>query len=429
MGNKTVYCLDCEKDFQKALQKHSFEILSGSLGYRRGSGKFIRLKEPPNECDVIIFNLTNPACFDRTDWGPDGKNDNYRCTIVDKVNKSMYLTLTGGAYTGHKKYPKFRLIQESQIDSNRFRFHYAHLQKAISVGGIDCIYYLNPIFMFPSLYYVPKWTGFAFETETTKSRKWVINKDVTKICKSLGEIGKGELKLCSPIEFKLLELQPYSYKEMKLVKTDLLINNVNECLAAIVKFGRGFVYFLPPFTDSVKATVKLINDILPNFKQSFHEWEQQKIKETKVAVQTSQKLTMVGELLPLSMFNNTRGYIIKVVTQINGCYVNEFYDACAAMLRRLIETLIIEIYETSGGLDEIKSQREIIQLEKLIEKIFNDPKVHISRNVRKTLNQIKVLGDTGSHNRKVNLKKDNIDDLKTELKIAIEELMQNIKFR
>ena len=46
-----------------------------------------------------------------------------------------------------------------------------------------------------------------------------------------------------------------------------------------------------------------------------------------------------------SLVANTRGYIERVVAQINGTYENGWYDGCAVMIRRLLETLIVEAFE------------------------------------------------------------------------------------
>ncbi len=44
------------------------------------------------------------------------------------------------------------------------------------------------------------------------------------------------------------------------------------------------------------------------------------------------------QVLPHSVVRGTRGYIERVVNQANGAYENGWYDACAVMLRRLVET-------------------------------------------------------------------------------------------
>ena len=47
----------------------------------------------------------------------------------------------------------------------------------------------------------------------------------------------------------------------------------------------------------------------------------------------------------MALVRNTRGYIEKVSHQINGSYQHGWYDASSVMIRRLMETLIIECYE------------------------------------------------------------------------------------
>src|SRR5437868_4908031 len=60
--------------------------------------------------------------------------------------------------------------------------------------------------------------------------------------------------------------------------------------------------------------------------------------------------------LPEAVWKPTRGYIEKVCEQLNGCYQFGFYDAASVMMRRLVETLIIEAYETLKREAEVKDQ-------------------------------------------------------------------------
>ena len=50
-------------------------------------------------------------------------------------------------------------------------------------------------------------------------------------------------------------------------------------------------------------------------------------------------------VIPTALVRGTRGYIERVANQVNGAYENGWYDACAVMIRRLLETLIIEAFE------------------------------------------------------------------------------------
>ena len=55
--------------------------------------------------------------------------------------------------------------------------------------------------------------------------------------------------------------------------------------------------------------------------------------------------SVTQSVLPFSVVRNTRGYIERIANQVNGTYENGWYDACTVMIRRLLETLIIEAFE------------------------------------------------------------------------------------
>ena len=79
-------------------------------------------------------------------------------------------------------------------------------------------------------------------------------------------------------------------------------------------------------------------------------------------------------VLPTSVVRNTRGYLEKVANQINGCYERAWYDACAVMIRRLIETLIIEVYEHYKIAQNIKGPSgDFFFLRDLITSLLNEP--------------------------------------------------------
>lgn len=57
-------------------------------------------------------------------------------------------------------------------------------------------------------------------------------------------------------------------------------------------------------------------------------------------------------VISASLFQNAKGYILKVVVQLNASYHYSLFDCCAVMCRRLLETLIIEAYEALNRTDE-----------------------------------------------------------------------------
>ena len=61
-----------------------------------------------------------------------------------------------------------------------------------------------------------------------------------------------------------------------------------------------------------------------------------------------------NDLFPISLLENTRGYLEKIAAQACICYDLGLYDASLVMTRKLIETLIIECYEKYGIESRIK---------------------------------------------------------------------------
>jgi len=135
-------------------------------------------------------------------------------------------------------------------------------------------------------------------------------------------------------------------------------------------------------------------------------------------------LKLSDSVLPREIFSNTRGYIEKVVVQINSSYDHGLYDCCAVMCRRLGETLIIEIYESQGRASEIKGADDnFLMLNGLLGVLNKDRTVHIGRNAKRGLEGLKDLGDKSAHNRRFNARKPDIDGIKSDLRTVVEELL------
>src|SRR5690554_804076 len=99
-------------------------------------------------------------------------------------------------------------------------------------------------------------------------------------------------------------------------------------------------------------------------------------------------------VVPRSIVRGTRRYIERVANQVNGCYENGWYDACAVMLRRLIETLIIEAFEKHSIETKIKnSQGDFLYLRDLVSRSLAETSWNLSRNCKQALPKLKDIGD------------------------------------
>ncbi len=129
-------------------------------------------------------------------------------------------------------------------------------------------------------------------------------------------------------------------------------------------------------------------------------------------------------VLPNSLFRGTRGYIEKVVHQINRSYSSTCFDACAVMIRRLIETLIIEAFEHHGRSNRIQDANgDYFYLERLISVTLSETKWNLGRNTKSALQKLKKIGDLSAHSRRYNAHRQYIDDIIIDLRTASEELL------
>lgn len=129
------------------------------------------------------------------------------------------------------------------------------------------------------------------------------------------------------------------------------------------------------------------------------------------------------QILPVAIVQNAPGYYRMLIIQVNGCYENGWYDACSVMLRKFLESIIVEIYIKTNRADEIKKDGEFIPLEKLIDYVSNDPKLHFGRDTKKLFLEIKKIGDRAAHARYYLSTKQDIEIIRSNFRVAASELL------
>lgn len=132
------------------------------------------------------------------------------------------------------------------------------------------------------------------------------------------------------------------------------------------------------------------------------------------------------ELFSPDLVKNTPSYIQKIAKQIILCYNYALFDSCLVMLRKLIESLIIECYEKNKIQQRVQDIRtgNYFFLGDLITHFIAEKTWTLSRNTKGALPKIKKHADLSAHNRRFNAKKNDIDQIKLELRIVIEELVK-----
>lgn len=130
------------------------------------------------------------------------------------------------------------------------------------------------------------------------------------------------------------------------------------------------------------------------------------------------------QFLSEGIWKKTRGYIERVCVQLNGAYYHGYFDCAAVMSRRLVEILIIESYEELKREDEIKSSDgNYHMLGELINRANASGGLSLGMEAKKALTKIKKLGNRSAHNRRYYAKKPDLDPIRDELRICVEELL------
>lgn len=134
---------------------------------------------------------------------------------------------------------------------------------------------------------------------------------------------------------------------------------------------------------------------------------------------------VTDSIIPSDWVKGTRRYLEKLVLQMNGCNDSGFYDAASVMCRRLMESLIIEVYIHQSRKNEIQDAAgNFLGLERLIAKVCNDSKVTLGRNAAKTMQAIKELGDTAAHDRTYIVVQEDLSAQVTQYRILVAALLR-----
>lgn len=136
------------------------------------------------------------------------------------------------------------------------------------------------------------------------------------------------------------------------------------------------------------------------------------------------------EYFPLELLNNTRQYLVSIATQAVGCYKHRLYDACFIMSRKLLEALLLELFERHKLSDKIKDKQtgNFFYLSMLIDSFKSETTWNVSRNTKTSLPNLKKMGDLRTHNRRYIARKGDVDELKNDFRVVLEELVHLIDF-
>ncbi len=130
--------------------------------------------------------------------------------------------------------------------------------------------------------------------------------------------------------------------------------------------------------------------------------------------------------LPEPIWRNTRGYVEEICRELNGCFRQAYYNAAAVMLRRLLETLVIEAYEHLGRETEIKDGGgNYLMLSDLAERACGEKGhkgLNLGRDSRSALKDARSVGNWSAHARRFLAQARDLTKIQDGVRLLVQEL-------
>ncbi|SEO01206.1 hypothetical protein SAMN04488134_103115 [Amphibacillus marinus] len=136
-----------------------------------------------------------------------------------------------------------------------------------------------------------------------------------------------------------------------------------------------------------------------------------------------------SELLEESKFCGKRKYLDKLIHQINHSYAHNCYDACAVLMRRLFEVALVLSFQHYNIDDDIKNKSDsgYIMLEGIVKNAKNNKTLKLSR-IKNEFDTFRKVGNFSAHNITYTAGKKDIDDIKLNYRVMLEELFNKSGF-
>lgn len=148
-----------------------------------------------------------------------------------------------------------------------------------------------------------------------------------------------------------------------------------------------------------------------------YKFELQELKSISVEVISD------SSILPDTLLEGKRVYIQKFGKQINAAYSHNIFDACAVLMRRMVEICLIHTYENLGIESQIKSGADSYKdLKYIIKDALTDSKVKLTKESKACLDEFRELGNLSAHQLYYNCKIEEINKVKLKFRLLIEEL-------
>lgn len=237
-----ILCVDTDGATADSLRAAGHEVFAGTLGYIDGHP---RLAMPPHEVDLVVCDLSQPARFDSTWWGP-GRNDNFQCTIVPNPPVQWIRT-------SERVLPRYQILERSQMHPPPpGSFGPAEILRAVSQGGVPFIFMLNPEWLQHSGYYGPDVTRLLWRFHLTRAERVEVSGPLAAVFPEV----ERDLRFMRPLQFEITDgPRPVGANGLTMTVHNVVTNAVDQRFGQVVEVGKGTIWAVPRLEDNAAFLV------------------------------------------------------------------------------------------------------------------------------------------------------------------------------
>lgn len=139
---------------------------------------------------------------------------------------------------------------------------------------------------------------------------------------------------------------------------------------------------------------------------------------------TSEEVESGDSVLPLPIYEGTRGFVELLAKQINASFEYNIFDGSAVLMRRLVEVLLILAYEHNHIEAEIiDANGKFVPLERIMANAKVNAKLRLSRDSKAMLDEMRSLGNFSAHKIYFNCRRADIERVRGNYRATVEELL------
>lgn len=130
-----------------------------------------------------------------------------------------------------------------------------------------------------------------------------------------------------------------------------------------------------------------------------------------------------SELIDESKFCGKRGFLDKIIKQINHTYSHNCFDACAVLMRRLFEILLVLTYQNTGIESAIsKPDGTHFMLEAIVKDAVQNKALGIPARISKNFDAFREVGNNSAHSITYTAGQKDITDIQRDYRVMMEDL-------